>query len=183
MIINNCTTLFLDRDGVINEERPNDYVKNWDEFILYPYTLEALTILAKIFNKIFIVTNQKGIGKKLMTFDDLNLIHNKMLEVINNANGRIDHIYFCDAVENDHPCRKPNAGMAFQAKLDYPEIDLTNSIMVGNNISDMQFGKNAGMKTIFVTTTNLPFTLPHNAIDVQLENLLQVAQYMQQIKE
>jgi D-glycero-D-manno-heptose 1,7-bisphosphate phosphatase len=183
MIINKNTTLFLDRDGILNEELPMDYVKTWEEFVIYPYTLEALQLLSKIFNKIFIVTNQKGIGKKIMSVDDLNLIHFKMLQLINNAGGRIDKIYYCDALENDHPCRKPNPGMALQAKSDFPDIDLQNAFMVGNNISDMLFGKNAGMQTIFVTTTNPPYTLPHNSIDFQFSNLLQTAQYMQKIKE
>jgi D-glycero-alpha-D-manno-heptose 1-phosphate guanylyltransferase len=179
--INNNTTLFLDRDGVINEERPNDYVKTWSEFAFYPYTLESLAILSKIFNKIFIVTNQKGIGRKLMTEEDITTVHNNMVEAITKANGRIDKIYYCTALENEAECRKPNAGMAFQAKLDFPEIDLHNSIMVGNKMSDMQFGKNAAMQTILVNTTNPAYILPNQFIDKQFANLLDVALFMQQL--
>lgn len=180
MIINRDTTLFLDRDGVLNEELPKDYVKKWEEFVFYPYTLEALKILSTIFNKIFIVTNQKGVGKQLMTEDALHLIHNKMLSIIKDNGGKIDKIYYCTALSNDDPCRKPNAGMAFKAKEDYPSIDLHNSIMVGNNMSDMQFGKNAGMQTILVNTTNPPYPMPHIYIDMQLPTLGAVAQYMQE---
>jgi histidinol-phosphate phosphatase family protein len=182
MIINKNTALFLDRDGVLNEEIPMDYVKTWDQLILYPYTLEALRQLATIFNKIFIVTNQKGVGKKLMDELDLINIHFKLVEQVEKTGGRIDKIYYCTALSNNDPCRKPNAGMAFKAKQDFPEIDLTQSFMVGNNISDMEFAKNAGLKSIFVTTTNPPVELPHPGIDLQFANLLEVAQYMQQLK-
>jgi histidinol-phosphate phosphatase family protein len=183
MIINSNTTLFLDRDGVLNEELPMDYVKKWEEFVFYPYTLEALKILSSIFNKIFIVTNQKGVGRQLMTEEDLHTIHKKMLSIITDSGGRVDKIYYCTALSNDAPCRKPNAGMAFKAKEDFPIIDLTNSVMVGNNMSDIQFGKNAGMQTILVNTTKPPYIMPNNWIDVQLPNLLEVAQYMQRLQQ
>jgi histidinol-phosphate phosphatase family protein len=179
MQIGNHSALFLDRDGVLNEERPKDYVKTWEEFIWFPYTLEALQILSGIFNKIFIVTNQKGIGRKLMTEKDLLAIHQQMLSQIRNAGGRIDAIYYCTALEDTDPFRKPNAGMAFQAKKEFPEIDLQQSVMAGNNISDMQFGKNAGMQTVFLTTTNPPVLLPHPGIDFQMKNLLELAHSMQ----
>jgi D-glycero-alpha-D-manno-heptose 1-phosphate guanylyltransferase len=181
IFLTKTTTLFLDRDGVLNEELPMDYVKKWEEFIFYRYTLGALAILSQIFNKIFIVTNQKGVGKQLMTQLDLDIIHQTMLEQIQTSGGRIDKIYYCTALENEHPCRKPNAGMALEAKKDFPQIDLHNSIMVGNNMSDMQFGKNAGMQTILVTTTNKPYNLPNPYIDMQATNLLELAQYMQEL--
>jgi D-glycero-D-manno-heptose 1,7-bisphosphate phosphatase len=175
--VNENTTLFLDRDGVLNAELPNDYVKSWDEFVFYPYTLEALKILSKKFMRIIIVTNQKGVGRQIMTEEALQAIHVKMLSEISAHGGRIDKIYYCTAIDNDDVCRKPNPGMAFKAKADFPEIDLANSIMVGNNLSDMQFGKNAGIQTIMVNTTKPMFEMPHEHIDVQLPNLLEVAKY------
>ena len=77
-----------------------------------------------------------------------------MLREIEAKGGKIDRIYFCVDAEASSPCRKPNPGMAFQAVRDFPEIDLKKSLMVGNNLSDMLFGKNAGMKTVFLKTTN-----------------------------
>ena len=68
--------------------------------------------------------------------------------------GKIDRIYFCMDADESSPCRKPNPGMAFQAATDFPEIDLKKSLMVGNNMSDMFFGKNAGMKTVYLKTTS-----------------------------
>ena len=78
-LIKNSHNLYLDRDGVINEKIDNDYVKNWDEFIFINESLMAISILSEIFNKIFIVTNQRGIGKGIMTTKDLKLIHDKMM--------------------------------------------------------------------------------------------------------
>ncbi|MFR9166722.1 MAG: hypothetical protein ACLVKO_11080 [Dysgonomonas sp.] len=76
------TTLFLDRDGVINIERKNDYVKNRDEFIFIDNSLDAISILTEKFRRIFIVTNQRGIGRNIMTYDDLIDIHKYMLKKI-----------------------------------------------------------------------------------------------------
>ncbi|GHT48907.1 D-glycero-alpha-D-manno-heptose-1,7-bisphosphate 7-phosphatase [Bacteroidia bacterium] len=144
------TALFLDRDGVINQERPGDYVKVCDEFVFLPHVLEALTILNRHFNRIFIVTNQRGIGKGVMTRKALDDIHAEMLQHITAAGGRIDKIYTCTDINEDSPNRKPNIGMALQAVKDFPEVVLSESIMVGNSLSDMQFGENAGMQTVLV---------------------------------
>lgn len=168
-------TLFLDRDGVINHEKDQSYIFNYDEFQFYPGTLEALSLLAARFAYIVVVTNQRGVGKGLMTENDLNDIHQKMTAAILAAGGRIDRIYFCDSLDNDHPNRKPNPGMAFEAIKDLPGIDLTRSIMVGNNISDMDFGRNAGMHTVFLRTTSPDQTLPHTSIDLSFDSLLDFA--------
>ena len=143
-------TLFLDRDGVINKELRDDYVKRWDEFVFEVGALEAIAKLSDIFGRIIIVTNQRGIGIEVMTEDDLSAIHEKMISEIKNVGGRIDAIYYAPAANRSDIRRKPNATMAFEAKDDFPEIDLTKSVMVGNSISDMEFGRNAGMQTIFI---------------------------------
>ncbi len=179
MLITPNSALFLDRDGVLNTELPNDYVKTWAEFKFYDTTLEALAILTKIFNKIFIVTNQKGIAKQLMTHYDLTSIHTHMLTHIQLAGGRIDGIYYAPAMSQKDYSRKPNTGMALQAKIAHPTIQLNQSYMVGNNMSDMHFGYNAGMHTIFLSTTNAPVIMPHMLIQYQYPNLLSMAQYMQ----
>jgi histidinol-phosphate phosphatase family protein len=170
------TTLFIDRDGVINHEREATYVLNWNEFKFYDTTLPALKILAQKFKKIIVVTNQKGVGKKLMTEADLQLIHQNMVNAIQDVGGRIDDIYYCTDLDDNSPNRKPNPGMAFQAKNNHPLIDLSNSIMVGNKLSDMYFGKNAGMQTVFLATTNPETPFPHTAIDARFSNLLSFAE-------
>ena len=169
-------TLFLDRDGVINHDKDNDYIRNTGEFRFYDDTLAALKQLAGIFPRIVIVTNQKGVGRGLMTANDLQEIHELLLTEVEKSGGRIDKIYFCSDIDNNSPNRKPNPGMAFQAKQDFPEIDFTKSIIVGNRISDMEFGRNAGMFTSFVATTHPETPFPHPAIDFRFNSLFEFSQ-------
>ena len=110
-------TLFLDRDGVINERLPDDYIKTWEEFIFLSGVLEALSIFSLFFQRIFIVTNQAGIEKGVISHEGLHEIHDKMMEIIMYHGGRIDEIYYCPfKADLDPLCRKPNPGMALQAK-------------------------------------------------------------------
>lgn len=152
LTIDKTWTLFLDRDGVINLHYPNDYVKTWEEFYFLEGTLDALKTLSEKFKRIIVVTNQQGVGKDLMTKADLEFIHAEMLREVRKYGGRIHAIYAAtELVENDtQKLRKPHTGMAVKAKKDFPEIDFNKSIMVGDTGSDMRFGKNAGMKTVFV---------------------------------
>jgi histidinol-phosphate phosphatase family protein len=169
--IDKAWTLFLDRDGVINHEKKDSYVFKWHEFRFYHGVTEALEILAGAFGNIVMVTNQKGVGKGLMTTEDLSGIHQNMLTTIQKQNGRIDKIYYCDSLDNDCYDRKPNPGMAHQAKKDFSNIDFTKSIMVGNKLSDMKFGKNAGMYTVYVDTTNPEIPAPNALIDFRFKDL------------
>ena len=169
-------TLFLDRDGVINHEKNQDYIRNWVEFNFYDESLAALPLLAQKFKRIIVTTNQKGIGKQLMTVNDLITIHQNMTNKIVEMGGRIDAIYYCPDLDNASPNRKPQPGMAFQAKNDFPEIDLEQSIMVGNRMSDMEFGRNAGMQTVYLATTNPEAPYPDTRIDHRFDDLLQFAQ-------
>jgi histidinol-phosphate phosphatase family protein len=168
-------TLFLDRDGVINFEQHNDYVKTWEAFKFYEESLLALPILAKKFKTILITTNQKGVGKGLMSEDDLTNIHQNMVLEINKVDGRIDHIFYCTDLDNESINRKPQPGMAFQAKGIYPQIEFTKSIMVGNRTSDMEFGRNAGLHTVFLATTHPETSFPNPIIDYRFNHLLEFA--------
>ena len=141
-------TLFLDRDGVINRHRPDDYVKRWEEFEFLPGVLDALAKWSKHFKHIIIVTNQRGVGKGLLSADDLEIVHRKMLREIENAGGRIDGIYCCTALSDNDPDRKPNIGMALRAKRDFPDMDFGKSLMIGDSEGDMLFASNAGMTGI-----------------------------------
>ena len=177
--IDSSWTLFLDRDGVINEEKEDSYIFHYGEFQFYAGTLEALKRFAEVFGHIVIVTNQRGVGKGLMTEADLQEIHDRMVAAVVAAGGRIDRIYFADSLDNDHPLRKPQPGMAHAAQRDLPVIDFTKSVMVGNNISDMEFGRNAGMYTVFLKTTSPDQALPHTAIDLAFNSLYDFAKHLQ----
>ncbi len=166
-----ASALFLDRDGVINEEKDGSYIFNKEEFVFYEGAVQALVKLSKAFDHVFIVTNQRGIGRGYMTEEALLEIHDHMTEEVVNAGGHINRIYFAPHIDSNHSHRKPNVGMALDAKADFPDIVFEQSVMVGNNFSDMQFGKTLGMKTIFLHTTQPKVTLPHPLIDEQYDSL------------
>jgi len=147
-------TIFLDRDGVINHKLANDYVKDWSEFRFCENALLALSELSKIFKHIVVVTNQRGIGKGLFSEQQLHEIHEKMLIEVQKSSGRIDHVYYCPDIDDSSDCRKPNTGMALEAKQDFPEIDFSKSFIVGDSLSDMEFGKKLGMKRVYVAPKN-----------------------------
>ncbi|MEO1261809.1 MAG: HAD family hydrolase [Bacteroidota bacterium] len=144
-------SLFLDRDGVINRRIVDGYVLHKGEFEILPGVLEAIHVFSNLFPRIFIVTNQQGIGKGLMSADDLKNIHQYLLSEIKKMQGRVDKIYYAPNLKSENsPMRKPGIGMALQAKREFPKIDFEKSIMVGDAVSDMEFGKNAGMTTVFI---------------------------------
>lgn len=152
MILNNkeYKFLFLDRDGVINVERKNDYAKNVSEFIFERDALKAIKILSEKFQHIFVVTNQRGVGRGIMSVSDLEKVHYFMVQEIENENGQISDIYYCTDTCSSSINRKPNIGMAFQIQERYPEVQFSESIMVGNSQSDIEFGYKLGMRTVLV---------------------------------
>lgn len=144
-------TLFLDRDGVVNKRLPGDYVRHIEQFEFIPGVAEAISIFNKIFHRIIIVTNQQGIGKGLMSTDQLVMVHNYMHEQLLQQGGKIDAVYFCPHLHSAScNCRKPGAAMFDQAVKDFPEIQNEYSIMAGDSPSDMLFGKNAGLYCVAI---------------------------------
>lgn len=149
--LKNEWSLFLDRDGVVNKRIMGGYVQNPTEFEFLPGSLEAITQLSALFRNIFIVTNQQGIGKGLMTHSDLEIVHQFMLDQIKKSGARIDGIYYCPDLASKNPnCRKPGIAMAESAKKEFPSVDYSKSFMVGDSKSDMEFGRNAGMHCVFI---------------------------------
>ncbi len=173
------TTLFLDRDGVINVRIPGEYVRTPEEFVLVDGFSEAMARLAECFDCIVVVTNQAGIGKGLMTEADLSNVHAKLYTYTNLAGGRIDGIYYCPHTKNAGcDCRKPAPGMAWQAKADFPAIDFQHAWMVGDSVADLLFGQGLGMQTILITgkaeEIELVATLP---TDAHFDSLLDCARF------
>lgn len=168
--INTSWTLFLDRDGVINKRIVDDYVKKWDEFEFNDGVIDAIKKFKSVFGTIVVVTNQQGIGKGIMHAEDLELIHKNMIYELSYFGGKIDKVYYSPFLASEnHPTRKPAIGMALQAKKDFPAIDFSKSIMVGDSGSDIEFGKNAGMKTVFIGEHN-----KYNA-DLHCKSLIEFA--------
>jgi histidinol-phosphate phosphatase family protein len=181
-VIDQSWTLFLDRDGVINEDVVGDYVKRWEDFNFKEGTLKALKILSPLFNRVVIVSNQRGVSKGLMTEAELQRITENMCTTIAKSGGKIDKVYYCTSLDNQHPDRKPNSGMALQAQKDFPEIDFSRSIMVGNMPSDMWFGKNIGAYTVYLPTR--PDENPEShTVDAVYKDLLAFANDLLQKQE
>ncbi len=144
-------TLFLDRDGVLNRRLPDLYVTSVEEFEFLPGVLDSLAVLSKMFAHIIVVTNQQGIAKGLLTSQQLDTVHQYMEQKIVEAGGCIDAVYYCGELAFlPYNCRKPSPVMAYKALEDYPDIDFTKSLMVGDAISDVAFGQSLGMKTALI---------------------------------
>ena len=138
-------TLLLDRDGTLNVHVIGDYVKCWDEFEFIAGVLEAMARFAQHFKHIFIVTNQRGIGKDRFTESDLADIHTHMVEAIKKAGGRIDGIYYCTSLTEEDIRRKPGRGLFDDILLDCSNVDPSKILMVGDGDVDEEFAKNCGI--------------------------------------
>lgn len=172
-------TLFLDRDGVINVNKDDSYVFNREEFVFNEGTLEAIARLSSLFGRIIVITNQRGVGKGLMTEEDLQDIHAYMKSKIEKAGGRIDDIFYCTSNDNAHPDRKPNPGMAFRAQEKYPEIDFIKSVMIGDKSADVEWGRNIGALTVLIRSERYKDTIDPCAVDMACDSLYTFAHLLQ----
>ena len=143
--------IFLDRDGVINEDRA-DYVKSWEEFRFIKGARQALKKIHKAGIPVVVISNQSVIGRGIITEADLSVIHNRMLRAIQKSGSFITKIYYCPHHPDDHcHCRKPRIGLLKKAAKEMG-LDLTKCILVGDNLKDIQAGKRAGCRTVLVQT-------------------------------
>lgn len=165
-------TLFLDRDGVINQRKMGGYITSKSEFIFEEGALDAIADFNKYFKYIFVVTNQQGIGKGLMSETDLLSVHHFMLEEIEKNDGRITRCYFAPELKNaESSTRKPSSAMALRAKSEFEMVDFEKSIMVGDTDTDILFGKSLNMKTVRIHTVE-PIKVE---ADVTVNSLIELA--------
>lgn len=151
--IDNTWSLFLDRDGVINKRIFGGYITSIEEFEFLPGVEEAIVQFSKSFHLVLVVTNQQGIAKGIMSERNLLEIHNYMCDQIYLKGGRIDKCYFAPNLKGaDDDMRKPSPVMAELAKMEYSEIDFKRCVMIGDTDTDIEFGKNLGMKTVRIKT-------------------------------
>lgn len=143
-------TVFLDRDGVINRNRPGDYVKSWDEFQFLPGARQAIARLTTAGYRLIVVTNQACVGKEIVSWAAMQEIHARMLEEIARAGGWIEAVLCCPHLANAGcGCRKPAPGLLTRAHEEYG-IDLTRAVLVGDSVTDVQAAAAVDMPAIMV---------------------------------
>jgi D-glycero-D-manno-heptose 1,7-bisphosphate phosphatase len=145
------STIFLDRDGVINENR-SDYVKSWQEFRFLPGSKEAIAQLTYAGHRIVVCTNQACIARGIISVETVEDIHRCMVAEIAQAGGRIEKVYYCPHGKDEHCfCRKPRPGMLLRAH-DELGIGMNDAILIGDSITDVRAGLAVGIPTVLVLT-------------------------------
>jgi D-glycero-D-manno-heptose 1,7-bisphosphate phosphatase len=163
--------VFLDRDGVINHKAPEgEYIAKWEDVRFLPDVVVSLSKLYRAGFEIFIATNQRGIALGKVRLEDVDDIHRRMKATVAKHGIVITDIYFCPHDISEHcACRKPKPGMLLQAAKDH-RLDLSTSWMIGDALSDIEAGKNAGCRAVWITPHGSPETVDRRA-DVLAPNL------------
>jgi D-glycero-D-manno-heptose 1,7-bisphosphate phosphatase len=144
-------TVFLDRDGVLNEKMPEGrYVTSWSEFHLIAGVTAAIRKLNQAGLRVMVVSNQRGIALGLYTTETVRAIHGELQSLLKAQGAHVDGFYFCPHDKAQCNCRKPSGGMFEQALADFPDIQAETSVMLGDSLSDIEFGRRLGMRTVFL---------------------------------
>jgi HAD superfamily hydrolase (TIGR01662 family) len=179
--IDKSWSLFLDRDGVINQRIIGGYVTTWEKIEFIPGVPDAIAMLSELFGRIVVVSNQQGVGKGLMSDKDVRLIHEGMASAILKAGGRIDAFYYAPQMAASHSLmRKPGVGMGLKARRQFPEISFRRSVMVGDSFSDMVFGKRLGMLCVLVADNPSIARNHHKVVDLMFPSLPAFASCLKQ---
>ena len=143
------STVFIDRDGVINANR-SDYVKSWGEFHFLPGSREAIVKLSRAGHRIVVCTNQAAVAKGIISVETVEDIHRRMVAEIADMGGVIEKVYYCPhAGEENCGCRKPQPGMLLRAR-DELGLNMCDAVFVGDSMSDVRAGLAAGVHAILV---------------------------------
>jgi len=143
--------VILDRDGVINQDSAN-FIKNPNEWIPIPGSLESIALLNQSGYRVAIATNQSGVSRGLFDMATLNSIHEKMHRELASVGGRIDAVFYCPhSAEDNCECRKPKTGMIKEIAKRF-SVELDKVYAVGDALRDLQAFANAGCRTILVRT-------------------------------
>lgn len=143
--------VILDRDGVINLDS-DQYIKNVDEWIAIDGSIEAMAKLSRAGYKVYVATNQSGLGRGLFSLNDLNAMHEKMRTLVYAEGGEIAAIVYCPHTPEDHcACRKPLPGLLEQVQR-HAGVDLLNVPMIGDSLRDLEAGQAVGCRPILVKT-------------------------------
>ncbi|MDG2454573.1 MAG: HAD-IIIA family hydrolase [Bacteroidia bacterium] len=152
-------TLFLDRDGVLNEPIVDDYARQPSDLILVSELANSIEALLVQFKRVILVTNQQGVGRKVMSDIDLEDVHLKMYNHLKNRDVQwFDAAFFAPYLKTEnHTWRKPNNGMLHKARAYFPDIDWKKSIMVGDSPGDMQLADSLGIIKVRIANPQFSF--------------------------
>jgi D-glycero-D-manno-heptose 1,7-bisphosphate phosphatase len=143
--------VFLDRDGVLNEKMPEGcYVTSWDEFHVLPGVPEALARLNRAGLLVVVVSNQRGIARGLYTAADVDSIHAAFQRLLAALGAHVDAFFVCPHDRGQCNCRKPLPGLFEQAAAAFPQIAAATSVMIGDSLSDIEFGRRLAITTILL---------------------------------
>jgi len=153
--------VLLDRDGVINQENP-DQIRNPDDWLPIEGSLEAITKLNQLGYRVVIVSNQSGIGLGLFTVDELHAIHQKMHDALSKLGGHVDAVLYCPHASVDEcNCRKPRPGLLHDVAKRL-NMELVNVPVVGDSLRDLQAAMAVGAQPVLVRTGKGQLTLEEN---------------------
>ena len=142
--------VLIDRDGTINVER--HYLSSPEQVELFPRSADGIKLLRSLGLTVVVVTNQSAIGRGLFDLKTLDAIHERLKALLHEEGATVDAIYFCPHTPEDVcNCRKPKAAMAEQAAKEF-NANLSQSFLIGDNVCDIELGKNVSATTIVVRT-------------------------------
>jgi D-glycero-D-manno-heptose 1,7-bisphosphate phosphatase len=175
----NVRTVFLDRDGVLNEKAPEgEYVWRWQDFRILDGVPEAIAKLNRAGILAIVVTNQRGVAQGRYTMADVAALHAGFQKRLAEQGARIDAFYVCPHDYGECNCRKPLPGLFEQAAAEFPEIDAQTSVMIGDSPVDMQFGQRLGMRTILIQDGVKGSELESAAADMRCGSLRQAVEML-----
>lgn len=144
-------TVFLDRDGVLNRKLPEGcYVTDWQDFVLLPGVVEAIQKLNAAGLLAVVVTNQRGVARGRCSLADVEAVHAHLQEELARHAAHLDGFFICPHEKGQCDCRKPLPGLFHQARQRFPQIEAESSVMIGDALGDIEFGRNLGMRTLCV---------------------------------
>lgn len=147
--------VFLDRDGVINRKPPaGDYIRSWAEFVFIPAVVDWIRLFNALGLLVIVVTNQRGVALGLMQQADLDRIHARMIQELEERGARIDDVLCCPHAEDSCDCRKPKPGLVLQACRKW-DLDLSRSLLLGDSDRDRQLAANCGIRYLAVSEGKL----------------------------
>jgi D-glycero-D-manno-heptose 1,7-bisphosphate phosphatase len=143
--------VFLDRDGVINRKAPeSQYIWQWDQFHLLAKADEAIGLLNRAGIRVIVVTNQRGVSRGLYSLEEVEALHTRLQKELALVGAHVDAFYVCPHGAGQCDCRKPKTGLMDQAFRDFPLANKSNSLLIGDSLSDIQLAKAVGVPSILI---------------------------------